>query len=286
LVAACGGEPDGATGATRSVATAPSDAAEPGVELLPVGSFQVFVDADAHVTALANQVNRGAVLAAIAEQAGFTIELRGDGRLGAPVDLNTDREPLELVLARLLQGVPHSVAYDDEGAAPRLSLLAIGSGDGVAISAAGNEPRSGRKRLSRRVLTREEEREHVERVERMRAESLARLDSSDPEVRSDGVQWVDVTTTEGFAAAKERLAIDESPEVRVAAAEALIEGDVGAVQPLLQALEDPDQRVVLAALDALEFVGDETTVPHLEPLLKHRDVEIRERTVEAIEFLE
>jgi HEAT repeat protein len=95
-----------------------------------------------------------------------------------------------------------------------------------------------------------------------------------------------VASTDGFQAATERLESDESPEVRVAAAEVLLDSDVGAVRPLLQALGDPDSRVVVAALEALEFVGDASTVPHLQPLLKHRDVEVRERTVEAIEFLQ
>jgi HEAT repeat protein len=65
-----------------------------------------------------------------------------------------------------------------------------------------------------------------------------------------------------------------------------MESDVGAVQPLLQALGDPEPQVVLAALEALEFVGDASTIPKIAPLLKHPSTEVRERTVEAIKFLE
>jgi HEAT repeat protein len=100
------------------------------------------------------------------------------------------------------------------------------------------------------------------------------------------VQWLDVNTSDEFQVATEHLANDESPEVRAAAAEALMQSDVGAVQPLLLALDDPDPQVVLAALDALEFVGDASIVPQIAPLLKHKDTAVRERTVEAIEFLQ
>ena len=105
-------------------------------------------------------------------------------------------------------------------------------------------------------------------------------------MRADAAKWLDVSSGEGFKAATERLANDESPLVRAAAADALLNADMAAVQPLLQALGDPDSRVVLAALDALEFVGDESTIPFLTPLLKHKDVEVRERVVETVEFLQ
>jgi hypothetical protein len=243
------------------------------------------VDSGSRVTAFANQAERGALLATLSERAGFELVVGAQARLGDRLDLQAEGEPLEVVLARVLSGIPHAVEYagDLTSGASRLARLRVGGADAAA---AAGEPALRGHRVKRPARTPQEEAEHAERVAQMRAEALASLVSNDPEVRSDGVRWVDVNTTEGFTAAMERLANDEAAEVRAAAAEALIEGDVGAVQPLLQALEDPDQRVVLAALDALEFVGDETTVPHLAPLLKHRDVEIRERTVEAIEFLE
>lgn len=51
-------------------------------------------------------------------------------------------------------------------------------------------------------------------------------------------------------------------------------------------MSDPAPAVVIAALDAIEFIGDETTIPKIVFLLDHEDPEVRERTVEAIEFLE
>ena len=76
------------------------------------------------------------------------------------------------------------------------------------------------------------------------------------------------------------------PEVRAAAAESLGDADVGAVGPLLQALEDRESEVVLEALDSLEMLGDDSTVARLEPALDHPDPEVRERALEVREFLE
>ena len=55
---------------------------------------------------------------------------------------------------------------------------------------------------------------------------------------------------------------------------------------LLRSLGDDEPEVVIAALDALEFAGDETLVPDLEPLLEHPDERVREAAAEAIDFLQ
>jgi hypothetical protein len=240
------------------------------------------------MSALANQAPRGAIVAALAEAAGFDLVLGAGAGLGQPLMLRAQREPVEVVLARILAGVSHAVAYDKDPAsgAQRLARLTLGLVDPEPKLASARD-RPGRLRERRRPEPTPEEREaRAERGRELAVESLAKLASSDVEERADGVQWLDVNSSDGFQTATEHLASDESPEVRAAAAEVLKESDVGAVQPLLQALGDPDSRVVLAALEALEFVGDASTVPQLAPLLKHKDTEVRERTVEAIEFLQ
>jgi HEAT repeat protein len=83
------------------------------------------------------------------------------------------------------------------------------------------------------------------------------------------------------------LSNDPAPIVRAAAAERLADASsLAAVTQLLTALQDGNSQVVIAALDALEWVGDESIIPQLSPLLKHRDPAVRERTIEAIEYLE
>jgi hypothetical protein len=240
------------------------------------------------VSALANQAPRGAIVAALAEAVGFELVLGGEVDLSQPLTLHVESEPLELVLARSLAGVSHALVYEQDPAsgAQRLARLTLGLPDAEPKLASAGDRAGRRRERMRPELTPEQREAREERGRELREESLAKLVSFDAGERADGVKWLDVSSTEGFEAAKERLESDEAPAVRAAAAEVLMESDVGAVQPLLQALDDPDSRVVLAALEALEFVGDASTIPQLAPLLKHSDVEVRERTVEAIEFLQ
>ncbi len=64
------------------------------------------------------------------------------------------------------------------------------------------------------------------------------------------------------------------------------EDSIVSVNPLLDALRDPEPEVVIEALDALEYVGDETLIPELAFLLEHPSPEVRERALEAIDWLE
>jgi hypothetical protein len=262
--------------------------AAPAAASLPAtGEVRAWREGAAGVSVLADQAPRGAILAALAEAADFALVLGGEAELDRPLTLRAEREPLEVVLARVLAGVSHALDYESEaGGQKRLVRVSVGAG--FATAAVASAPTSARRELRdvRPQLTPEEQEERNERARRLWATSLANLTSSDEEVRADAAAWLNVDSPEGFQAATDRLANDESPMVRAAAAEVLLDSDAGAVQPLLQALEDPDPRVVMAALEALEFVGDTSTVPHLSPLLKHKDVAVRERTVEAIEFLQ
>jgi HEAT repeat protein len=78
--------------------------------------------------------------------------------------------------------------------------------------------------------------------------------------------------------------------VRARAAQTLGEasGDDEAVaaNALVAALRDPEIPVVLAALESLEWVGDETLISELRPLLDHPSAEVRERAAETITGLE
>jgi HEAT repeat protein len=82
------------------------------------------------------------------------------------------------------------------------------------------------------------------------------------------------------------------PDARVRARAALTLGEAdrddgdAAANALVAALQDPESQVVLAALEALESVGDETLISELMPLLDHPSAEVRERTSETIDWLE
>ena len=77
----------------------------------------------------------------------------------------------------------------------------------------------------------------------------------------------------------DRLGCTGDPEARTPVVDGLAE------RGLLSALGDPDPAVVLAAIDALEFAGDESIAPRLEKLGAHPNPAVRVAAVEAAEFL-
>jgi hypothetical protein len=190
-----------------------------------------------------------------------------DGR----VTLQSRSEAIEVVLARALSGVPFSVE-PLEGERQRLTLV-VGRREG-AVGPAPVRRAAGQPRV------------RAEPPQVVDEEALEALASTDAEERAEGIEFVDVATAAGFAAVVERLTNDPDPEVRAAAAETLGDADVGAVPALVSALGDSDTRVVLAALESLELLGDASTVAELAPALQHPDAAVRERAAEVSEFLE
>jgi hypothetical protein len=287
---ACGSGDDAGAIAQAGAAASKAQSAAAVPSALPLrplpasGEVEVSLDQNGLVTALANQAPRGAIVSKLSEVLGFSLVFNPEPELARTLTLRAEHEPIEVVLARVLAGVPNALAYEDSGGTKRLVRLTLGVGSGEPSVASAPPGAERRRRLPE--PTPEEQAARAERAQKLWATSLENVASPDAEVRADAARWLNVSTTEGFEAATDRLAHDESPVVRAAAAETLGDADVGAVQPLLQALDDPDPNVVLATLDALEFVGDASTIPHLTPLLKHKDAEVRERTVEAIEFLQ
>jgi HEAT repeat protein len=54
----------------------------------------------------------------------------------------------------------------------------------------------------------------------------------------------------------------------------------------VRALSDSDPEVVLEAIDALEFVGDENVAGDLRRLSDHPNQEVREAAEDALEYLQ
>ena len=218
------------------------------------------------------------MLEALARETGLVVVAFVEG--GDPegrVTIRSRGEPIEVVLARALVGVPFSVGPLERGATDRLTVVA------------GWRDEARWARPARRTARREvDPREPEGRAPQTQGPEAAppELTSRDAGERAEAVEWTDVTSVAGFEAVVERLANDPDASVRASAAETLGEGDVGAVRPLLDALADPDSRVVLAALESLELLGDASVLPDLAPALEHPDAAVRERAAELGEFLE
>jgi hypothetical protein len=232
------------------------------------------------IVARANQAPRRAVLEEVADATGLLSVAFGPGSdPHGRVSFESSGEPIEVVVARALTGVPYSIEPVDDDGRLRLAVV-VGRQRGEPAPA-----REERHKSVERTYDPEERAERARQLAQMEDEALEKLESTDPEERVEGVEWADTSTVSGYEAVIERLANDPDGAVRAAAAESLASADVGAVRPLLAALADPDARVVLAALESLEMLGDASILPDLAPAFEHPDPSVRERAREAEDFL-
>lgn len=236
---------------------------------------------------LANAAPRVDVLRALQRVEGFSLEIAKDAQWGPPLTVRLVRATRDDVLALALAGARHSLRYGAVagGERPLLEVRVGDPGDPSPQLALSRTPRPSE--AERSGLSQAERRE---RHERNQAERTRDLSSSDPAARFEAATWIHADHRT-IPLLGDALLHDPSSAVRAAAAATLGESTDeydarGAADFLLQALEDPDTRVVLTALEALESVGDASVIPRLEPLLAHPDPVVREQVVSTIEWVE
>ena len=61
---------------------------------------------------------------------------------------------------------------------------------------------------------------------------------------------------------------------------------VQAIAALVKCLDDKNYSVVKECVDSLAFIGDETTIVYLQPLMTHPDEDVRSAALEAIRWLQ
>ncbi|MDH3211566.1 MAG: HEAT repeat domain-containing protein [Myxococcales bacterium] len=299
LAAACGrgdgeppAEPAQRTALDREAAASPAPAfAQPmlvAARDLPAAGQAVVEIGDRGVTVLANQVPRLELMRQLEQATGFKLVV---GRVietePAPETVLLVDVPLGEALTRILEGVAFQLHYsvDAEGGGHRISQVAVGEPQRRRRERRDRETRTAATR-ERREARRPERQALARQTAERTAEAPRLLEDADPAVRARGAAWL-ALDGDGVERLSDALSNDPAPAVRAAAAERLAHTDsLAAVTQLLTAIHDGDSQVVIAALDALEWVGDESIIPQLSPLLKHHDPAVRVRTVEAIEFLE
>ena len=80
---------------------------------------------------------------------------------------------------------------------------------------------------------------------------------------------------------------DPAPEVRIATTWALeMSEDPLAIEALVKCLQDENPTVVVECIKSLDFLGDETTVQYLIPMLTHSDENVRSAAADAIKSLQ
>jgi hypothetical protein len=231
-------------------------------------------------TALANRAPRFAVLRQVADAAGVGLEVAPD--MMPPegsVTLRVADVPIETILQSVLEGVAYALHYEPDPStrAPVLTRVAL-TGLAVGGDASAEQATDGLAPA------------HPGDETPPTIVSLDRLRDPDPEIRASAAEWIPLEPG-SFSTLADLLRNDPSAGVRAAAAATL--GDAmnkpeerEAEAALLQALHDEDPEVVLAALGALESVGDAGTARGLAFLLEHPTAEVRKAAADTIEWLE
>ena len=263
--------------AAAAPASAPrAEPVRPNGPLLPAGEWQLAY-ANGVVSVDAVEAPRRPLLEALSQRAGFAL----DAAPGAwpPLTLRVDALSLEAALPLLVGELEYRTEWASEDGAHRLARLVVG---GPRARADADELRPGevREALQRGLRELRDETEPLSEEE-----ALRRLADADPEARLRAVLALE-GEGEGLAALARAVERDPDPRVRAAATVGLEESEeFGAVQALVGALDDPNAEVVLEAIDSLEFAGDASIVPSLEPLLAHGDARVRKAAADAIRLL-
>jgi HEAT repeat protein len=228
------------------------------------------------------------VLRDLAREAGFEVAIGVGGQPSGHVTLRTVEVPVERALARLLKGLPYTLRYEADAEGEEGALARVELGEVKLAAAEPREPKREPSRPERKSASRKREREpDPARADELLAENLREIEDPDPEVRiaAAGVLY---PKGDALPALAGLVREDPDPGVRVAAAESLGYSmeDPEALSALMYALRDPEPQVVIAALDAIEFVGNPSVIPELGFLLDHPDSQVRDAAGEAIDWLE
>jgi hypothetical protein len=238
------------------------------------------------VSMVSNRYPRIGLLGKLSREVGFEMTRPEPAARGANVTLRLIDATVEEAIATALTGVEFQIhyVYDAEQKRSVLSRVNLGGprSDLARRDARGRESRGTRN-----------DRDPARRTRRERSDSRSdeiavALGSSDPAVRSEAVQRLEPEGEE-LETLEDLLANDQSPAVRRSAAERLETSDSGsAIDALVDALNDPDVSVVLAAIDALEFAADTEHIPMILASGgdRHANPEVREAFGDMIEFLE
>jgi hypothetical protein len=262
-----------------------------GPSALPAKGTWSLSHSDAGITLIAHAAPRRETLRALARSLGFELVLVERHALAPPLSLELRAGAVADIVGAVLEGIPYSLHYGvgQEGE-PELERVVVGRLPEVA-AAPPREAEPRRERTPARSRQRSippAERDPLAFEEKQMARR-AELEHEDPRVRLDAAEWI-YADAMGVAVLDDVVRGDPDARVRARAAMTLGEADRdegdAAANALVAALQDPESQVVLAALEALESVGDETLISELMPLLDHPSAEVRERTSETIDWLE
>jgi len=255
------------------------------------------------VSVARDQVLQLAVLEELAGRAGFELEVGAVAPRS--ITLRLDDAPLLEAISVMLEGTAFRAEYavDPRTGAHVLAKLSVGESvsaspsvpeAGIVVDSAAEAARKARSEKIREIFA--QRREKAEERGRLasasseerrarEAEAVEQLADADGERRAEALAAID-PAGDASARISELAKLDPDPRVRAAAVARLGEADTyQATSALLDALADPSPLVLIAALEALEFAGDPSLLPRIEPLAQHPDPAVREAASDAIDSL-
>ena len=260
-----------------AVATTP--VAEATALPMPVTGKYVIDLSSGNVSIRANQADARQLLNELATLAKFRL-LTGDIDWQT-VTVDIRAPSLHAALGELLQQYHYQIVYarDEDTRQEVLREVVIGEPSATGTgTTAGTDTAAGSKALPGDNEARSADGQQQAYIQALQdPKSEARLAAAE-EVEPVG---------DAFYLLTDMLQKDPSPEVRIATAGTLEESeDPLAVDALVKCLQDGEPDVIMACIEALDTLGDETTAQHLEPLLTHYHPGVNSAAADAIESLQ
>ena len=265
--------------AATETATVATPTANPSLQ---AGQYTVDV-ADNAIVIRSNQVNELVLFKALAKKGGF--QLFTETREWKTVSVDIHADTLQTAVAELVSAYPYEIVYAPVLTGEEtLSEVVIGK-PGPEDS----EPKKNRRRAVRdpgKAALR-----YIKEYDPLGQQQayLEKLQDPTSEIRAAAAKEINPTSA-NLPTRTDLLAEDPSPEIRIGATWSLeVSGEAEApqaIEALVKCLDDKDYTVVAECADSLGFIGDETTIVYLKPLLDHPDENVRKTALEAIRFLQ
>ena len=232
------------------------------------------------VSIRANQVYELDLLNELATLADFQL-LSGDVDWKI-VNVDIEEQPLHAALGELLQDYPYEIVYapNEDTQLEVLSEVVVGKLSAAEITAS-KDTAAANKALLKDIEALSKDGQQLAYTQQ--------LQNPDTEIRATAAKKVK-PVGDAFNQLTDMLVKDPSPEVRIATTWALEMSDdpqvPAAIEALVKCLQDKDPAVVVGCIQSLDFLGDETTVQYLIPMLTHSDEDVRVAAGDAIKSLQ
>lgn len=259
---------------------------------LEAGQYEVDLTDDA-IVIRANQINELVLFKGVANKAKFQLFAENFDWKTVSVDIHA--KTLQAAVVELLGAYPYEIVYapDESGQQEVLSEVVIGTPGLMATNKNDDSKQAAeqRKKKNKALDPGEEALLYIEEYDSLGQQLayLEKLQDPTPEIRAAAAKKIR-PTSDNLPIMTDLLANDPSPEVRIAATWSLeVSEDAEAPQAiaaLVKCLDDKDYSVVKECVDSLGFIGDETTIVYLQPLMTHPDEDVRSAALEAIRFLQ